>query len=138
MNYESQIKAVAKARGWKNVGPLGATHDRYYLVGLSPDGTPLSRVPYYPKDLDAIHEVVVTIIHPDPFLRRRYLQALDEITGDQWNTVDATAAQRVQAVLTALEVWEESPTILDSENVELVRPLPASAEGYYRVEVPPR
>ena len=58
-------------------------------------------IPDYLNDLNAMHEAEMVI--PDAFVRRRYYQVLDKITGDQWNTIVATAAQRAEALVLTLE-----------------------------------
>lgn len=51
--------------------------------------------PSFTSDLNAMHEAEKTL--PDAFYRRRYYQLLDAISGDQWNTIVATAEQRAEA-----------------------------------------
>ena len=60
-----------------------------------------TEVPAYLEDLNAMHEAEKLIT--DAFVRRRYYQTLDEITGDQWNTIVATAAQRAEAFVLTVE-----------------------------------
>jgi len=60
-------------------------------------------LPDYLCDLNAMHEAENTILDAIAFVRRRYYQNLDAITGDQWNTIVATAAQRAEAFCLTLE-----------------------------------
>ena len=63
----------------------------------------------YTQDLNACHEAEMRLFRQgegeagDPHVRRKYLHALDAITGDQWNTVSATARQRAEALVRVIE-----------------------------------
>ena len=59
------------------------------------------KLPDFENDLNAMHEAEPFLL--DAFHRRRYYQHLDAITGDQWNTIVATAAQRAEAFVLTLE-----------------------------------
>lgn len=63
----------------------------------------LRQLPKYTEDLNAVHEAALAVIHSDVYRRRRYYQTLDLITGDSWNTVDATARQRAEAFVRTME-----------------------------------
>ena len=91
------------------VAELTGMTDIYYrkpdidnrLVGMKKDSLGWIDVPEYATDLNVMHEAEKII--DDPFVRRRYYQALDEITGNQWNTIVATAKQRATAFIRAME-----------------------------------
>lgn len=108
MNKESQRIKIAEACGLKVVSD-GITH---YLTPcilgtgvIHPDGKGLTYVPNYLNDLNAMHEA------------EKLLRAEDELWGEycghlvkngSWfNAVDATAAQRAEAFLRTLNLWEE-------------------------------
>jgi hypothetical protein len=42
----------------------------------------------------------------DPFLRRVYYRNLDQVCGDPWESISATAAQRAEAFGRALNLWQ--------------------------------
>jgi hypothetical protein len=65
-------------------------------------------IPDYLNDLNAMHEAENTILGAIAFVRRRYYQNLDAITGDPWNTIVATAAQRAEAFALTLEPEDKS------------------------------
>ena len=75
----------------------------------SPNGDYHDNLPNYCRDLNACHEAEMRLFLQgegeagDPYVRRRYLHALDAITGDQWNTVSATARQRAEALVRVIE-----------------------------------
>lgn len=91
-NQEKNIK-VALLCGWTEIkehdGPTG------YMSGKNEEGIWML-LPDYLHDLNAMHEAEENAI-TDPFVRRKYYQTLDKITGDQWNTIVATAEQRAEA-----------------------------------------
>jgi hypothetical protein len=76
--------------------------DRYYKT---PDGFVVD-CPDYVNDLNAVHLAEENLL-TDPFDRREYYQTLDEMTGDQWNTIVASARARSVALLKTLKKWEE-------------------------------
>jgi|APGre2960657373_1045057.scaffolds.fasta_scaffold13756_4 hypothetical protein len=63
--------------------------------------------PDYVDDLNAVHIAEENLL-TDPFDRRKYYQTLDEMTGDQWNTIVASARARSVALLKTLGKWEEA------------------------------
>jgi hypothetical protein len=63
--------------------------------------------PDYVDDLNAVHIAEENLL-TGPFDRRKYYQTLDEMTGDQWNTIVASARARSVALLKALGKWEEA------------------------------
>ena len=99
MSPEAQRIAIAEACGWL------FDHIRADAMYWIPEKNYYVGSPLY--DLNAMHEATVAVIHEDPHLRRRYYQTLDQITGDQWNTIDATAALRAEAFLRTLNLWQD-------------------------------
>jgi hypothetical protein len=104
---ERRIK-VAELRGWRRQGDVDVEFVWLHPV-LCPASDmfvccnfpPARGLPDYLNNLNAMHNVEKTIL--DAFVRRRYYQHLDAITGDQWNTIVATAAQRAEAFVLTLE-----------------------------------
>ena len=98
--------AIAEVCGWRQAKSKFA--DKSWI---RPDGyrggIGVNAIPDYLNDLNAMHEVTLSVIHTDPHVRRLYYQTLDMVTGDQWNTVDATAAQRAEAFLRTMGRWVE-------------------------------
>ena len=96
MNQEEQRIAIAEACGWK--------------TGYR-DPEAWHPLPDYLNDLNAMHEAEKTLWKQgtsdyDPLARRRYYHTLDQLTGDQWDTITATATQRAEAFLKALNLWK--------------------------------
>ena len=105
---EELNRVIAEWCGWTNVwGRFGdfiryaGTESEQLVQGLE--------IPNYCRDLNACHEAEMRLFLQgegeagDPYVRRRYLHALDAITGDQWNTVSATARQRAEALVRVIE-----------------------------------
>ena len=95
MTPEKQQIAIAEACGWKYVNFNYILQGVWQNVGSFPD---------YLNDLNACHEMEKSLA--DTFQRRNYYQTLDEITGDQWNTIGATATQRCEAFLKTINLWK--------------------------------
>lgn len=62
--------------------------------------------PDYVEDLNAVHIAEENLL-TDPYVRRKYYETLDEMTGDQWNTIVAPARARSVALLKTLGKWQE-------------------------------
>mgnify|MGYP006265665975 CR=1 FL=1 len=104
MTNQQINERIAVICGWKKC----ACNDEHCGAWFPPgDFEPELGVPDYANDLNAMAEAAKTLA-PEPFIRRKYIQTLDVITGDQWNTVDATARQRAEAFLRAHNQWEEA------------------------------
>jgi hypothetical protein len=84
---------VAELCGWESF-PLSDGCPNWWKRGKD-ERINSHYLPDYENDLNAMHEAEKTI--SEAFLRRRYYQYMDIITGDQWNTIVATAAQRAEA-----------------------------------------
>lgn len=111
MNKEEQRIAIAEACGWTEIGVID------YLCGIHPqmlnakayDGSsltpPIWEVPDYLNDLNAMHEAEKILQHYGVFVDK-----LAEIMGQPRQSimlVNATAAQRAEAFLRTLNLWEE-------------------------------
>lgn len=90
MNDKENNSIIAKAQNIQ--------FDRYYKT---PDGFVVD-CPDYVNDLNAIHLAEESIL-TDPFDRREYYQALDEMTGGQWNSIVASSRARSAALVKILK-----------------------------------
>jgi len=109
MNPIEQRIAIAEACGW--------TGCILYNVesGKEPRGHPPKQqscyqgytepIPNYPSDLNAMHEAE-KMLDVDKWQRRDYIDYLNN-NGDQWAHTHATAAQRAEAFLKALNIWKD-------------------------------
>lgn len=111
MNKTKQQIAIAEACGWSNLQysdykPLGKAQ----LVGRHPGRSAqnLLLVPDYLNNLNAMHEAEDMLTHEQ---RTEYLEWLGMCSGDDankvWAYVHATAAQRSEAILKTLNLWED-------------------------------
>lgn len=114
MNREKQRIAIAEACGWRHFqdsvySPFGSP----YLVGKPPDpeAQNLQKVPDYLNDLNAMNEAVESL---DRFDKSLYHSALQRVVGiantsndEPRYATEATAAQRAEAFLRTLDLWEE-------------------------------
>jgi hypothetical protein len=115
MKPEAQRIAIAEACGWTTIGTTG-NHGVPY--GLHPIESKRSKhrlddLPDYLNDLNAMHEVEKVLNNAQ---WQTYLNKLEDITGAQntgtwWEciqcAVQSTAAQRSEAFLRTLNLWEE-------------------------------
>lgn len=115
MNKEKQQIAIAKACGWSNLQdsdykPFGKAQ----LVGSHPGGSAqnLLRVPDYLNDLNAMHEAenMLTEHQWDEYERalRLVCDACSYYEGAGKELLHANAAQRSEAILKTLNLWEDS------------------------------
>lgn len=113
MNKEKQRIKIAEACGWSNLQysdykPLGKAQ----LVGRHPDGSKqnLLRVPDYLNDLNAMHEAEKVLSRGKNYNQFGgfgfYLKTLGQICYEA-SCVYATAAQRAEAFLKTLNLWED-------------------------------
>lgn len=104
MTPEKQRIAIAETCGYTDIHE--EIHAAFtYLWGWK-DGKK-DILPDYLNSLNAMREATVQVIHGNAFRRRRFYQTLDEITHDQWDTIDATAAQRAEAFLKTIGKWDK-------------------------------
>jgi hypothetical protein len=110
MRPDQQRTAIAQACGWTEIYWLsarGLISDR----GLS--GRPPSKIcsfkylPDYLNDLNAMHEAEKVLTSEQVTSYVDFLELMNE----RWSTpAFATAAQRAEAFLRALGLWQETPT----------------------------
>ena len=114
MTPEAQRIAIAEACGWEDI----KRYERNYWTGTRPrqstedDAQVSMELPDYPSDLNAMHaaedvietkwttycKTLLAIVEPEP----RSLEVCH-----YWNLLHATAAQRAEAFLRTLGLWEE-------------------------------
>ena len=114
MNKEQQRIAIAKACGWTEISPR-------MTWGLPPnvedDGTEncLKQIPDYLNDLNAMREAEQTLWEKDWTSRHDFVDKLARIMSPTHgyhqqsglDLLDATAAQRAEAFLRTLNLWQE-------------------------------
>ena len=122
MDQQKQRIAIAEACGWKCIQdseykPFG----KPYKVGLNPDGSEnLQVIPDYLNDLNAMHAAINALSHLQLSEYGKHLQNVTRcfivgyIEGDYYGDLrslarlsNATAAQRAEAFLKALNLWAE-------------------------------
>lgn len=111
MKREQQRIKIAKACGWTGVAPY---HNDGPLWGKSPLGT-LNGLPDYLNDLNAMHEAVSIFDYDqaDEFedhlcdICKRSNDKKDNPAPWRFAVINATAAQRAEAFLRTLNLWEE-------------------------------
>ena len=119
MNNTKQRMTIAEAHGWRNVGQgVGPNCDLF--LGEKPcrdrDGVINAyrvdeRVPDYLNDLNAIHDILVTLTEPQ---QRNCLNHIAEIVGRRdgyiapsFAALRASAPEWAEAFLRTLNLWEE-------------------------------
>lgn len=118
MTPEKQRIAIAEACGWKpdddgDKTGWGGSWIRQRLIGKKPtfsDGKVVSYlieqpVPDYPTDLNAMHEAEKVLTYAQHCF---YCDVLEMVVGGPayMQAVRATAAQRAEAFLKTLDLWE--------------------------------
>jgi len=100
-NEKLRIK-VAELDGWEGRLVTVSGSKKPILLWFNSKRNAANREspPDYTHDLNAMHEAEKTIT--DVFVRRRYYQTLDQLTGDQWNTIVSTARQRTEAFVVVM------------------------------------
>lgn len=107
MKPKQQRLEIAKACGWVEVirdGPKG----KEYIIKDGEAWTPLSDpIPDYLHDLDAMHAAVVALSDDEYARYSRELCRLPAFRYTRPRYHDATAAQRAEAFLKALNLWTD-------------------------------
>jgi hypothetical protein len=108
MNKERQRIAIAKACGWKE------NHDQGWgKPNIYDDDEPLvywhaHELPNYLNDLNAMHEAEKSLLLKKQML---YQGMIGKVTGNKcpalFRQIHATAAQRAEAFLRALNLWNQ-------------------------------
>lgn len=116
MNTDKQRVGIAEACGWRIkqihettfVYPPGSPVGNGYLGALPDSPEILGLLPDYLADLNAMHEAEMAL---SDTTRMSYINNLAIATGgnewSKWPTATATAAQRAEAFLKTLNLWEE-------------------------------
>jgi hypothetical protein len=107
MTPEAQRIAIAEACGWTEIQPSKyAPFGKPYLVGRSPNKfvENLLNIPDFCNDLNAMHEAENVLTNEQWWL---FVEFLTEIRGGGVALcISATAAQRAEAFLKALNLWK--------------------------------
>lgn len=116
MTQEAQRIAIAEACGLYDVsrddGDLWASCARQFICSWKTRNAGqlterwYGRLPDYPADLNAMHEAE-KVLRSD-IQRDRYTRLLMETCDDVFPLWHATAAQRAEAFLRTLNLWEDS------------------------------
>jgi hypothetical protein len=116
MSPEQQQIAIATACGWINVAPVIVKNVKHegddITVGISSDD---GWIPDYLGDLNAMHEAEKVLTAAQRITYADQLCILWTGSDDRavpiwfWLT-EATAAQRAEAFLRTLRLWQETPT----------------------------
>ena len=112
MNKEQQGIAIAKACGWtaeQNSNgywrAVNKKHGNAVELWLSEQNVWSLGVPDYLNDLNAMHEAEKTLF---PKHEAKWAMTMSEVCGHSWRIIyTATAAQRAEAFLKTLGLWEE-------------------------------
>ncbi len=111
MNAEKQRVAIAEACGWREIKASNVAWG--HPEGFHPtEATGRRRLPDYLNSLDAMHEAekVLTPLGKEDL----YLQFLGVINFEEgtklfkWGMATATAAQRAEAFLRCLSLWNDN------------------------------
>jgi hypothetical protein len=101
MNQELQRIKIAEALGWNRQ----SSDSFVFESALDGRQEHLDDLPDYLNDLNAMHEAEKTLVDSDNWDLCAYITQLYKITNG-WSTI-ATAAQRAEAFLRTLNLWEE-------------------------------
>ena len=120
MNPEKQRIAIAKACGWRVESTLADGVWKLYCGDVATsfwwnrDKIPTIHdvahmLPSYLDDLNAIHEAEKQVIIPR-VLGQEYAEAISDVNciNEEYGDYHATAAQRAEAFLRVLDLWEEN------------------------------
>jgi hypothetical protein len=112
MSPEQQQIAIATACGWTEIDQCTCWHG--VSRGYAPiPGAHKKHLPDYLADLNAMHEAE-KVLFCDKWKWLAYVNNLNEMPSlqNEWLCVSihATAAQRAEAFLRTLNLWQESPT----------------------------
>lgn len=108
MNKEKQRIAIAEACGWTSIQPHNDWH-----YGLRPKNNglgdaPPARLPDYLNDLNAMHEAEKALGDLGKWWSYcDHLKSIVKMTKGSESYVAATAAERAEAFLRALNKWED-------------------------------
>ena len=108
MKPEQQRIKIAEALGWKHIQRLQSGWHGCQTQG------PLEELPYYPEDLNAMHEAVSIFDYDQADEFEEHLCDICKRSNDKkdnpapWRfaVINATAAQRAEAFLRTLNLWE--------------------------------
>ena len=105
MTPEKQRIAIAEVCGKGRYEPI--VHELPFVKWKRDGVTCAAQPPDYLNSLDAMHEAVETLRHKDGPEWFDFQAHLMDICGSTMNCIQATAAQRAEAFLKTLGLWEE-------------------------------
>jgi hypothetical protein len=103
MTNEAQRIAIAKACGWKEFQQSSGTVIHLYGWKTDDEDEQAERVPDYLNDLNAMHEAEKVLSYEQQDRMARLIGR-----HDTWTLLHATAAQRAEAFLRTLNLWDDS------------------------------
>lgn len=110
MKPEAQRIAIARACGWINQGEtkgVPALSHRWVRPG---DSYVFTALPNYLNDLNAMHEAEKVLTESQKWFYLDLLVPADPLSipyNEQWRFAHATAAQRADAFLRTINLWEK-------------------------------
>jgi hypothetical protein len=113
MNKELQRIRIAEACGWREIqnGDAWDTPIGIPVTMLKKDNwrnmEPFYELPQYLHDLNAMHEAEKVLTKPQQNKFILELDAIDGGDGDYFDIAHASAAQRAEAFLRTLNLWEK-------------------------------
>lgn len=119
MSPKKQRIAIAKTLGWENIWSS-------IMLGTDPSDGLRDTVPDYLEDLNAMHEVEIFLSKQTnsdggsrmPWYRHNLYNVCLDAKSPFCNPEHATAAQRAEAFLKTVKLWEESETPMQTYSVE--------------------
>lgn len=109
MSPEAQRVAIAEACGWKfesrrAIRPDGSITTDFPLINQ------LFHVPDYPNDLNAMHEAWKRLSYSQKATYFDAMLLIVQVDGvvDPYTMIHVTAAQRAEAFLRTLNLWDDS------------------------------
>lgn len=107
MNETKQRIAIAEACGWTKCKCSPTWCENWMPPGKKAFRCAKAQLPDYLNNLDAMHEAVETLRFKDGAEWYDYRTHLANICGSMGNCIQASAAQRAEAFLKTLGLWEE-------------------------------
>jgi len=107
MTPQAQRIAIAEACGWKDVKNVATKRETPIIKGITPDGKWSAVIPDYINDLNVMHEAESLFFLQ--LVEKKHWLTLSEVMGNglQVGHWHATAAQRAEAFLKTLGLWQD-------------------------------
>lgn len=112
MTPKAQLTAIAAACGW-SAKPSKKADLPWGASATKPDWHYVHQLPAYLSDLNAMHEaeehaIIGPIARGGKSLLTAYIKQLVTIAEDEPSAMVATAAQRAEAFLKTLNLWDDT------------------------------